>query len=161
MQVVNPAEPGPQLRLCPSTTDWNLCLICQEVKDEPLKCPSTCIRGRGGVAYKTMAENLQSFSDINCLPSNLQLARLDEGEGIEATFRQRDAKWHDSCRLKFNCTKLKRAEKRKEEVTLHSIFLKGYYSNHASSLMHLLGDKCTCLQIHAHTKPCRKIDMAM
>lgn len=44
---------------------------------------------------------------------SLDLSRLDEGNGIEAAFKERSAKWHKSCYMKFNITKLKRAEKRK------------------------------------------------
>ena len=58
-----------------------------------------------------MAENLQAFEKIGCLPKTINL--LNEGEGTEASFQQHKAKWHDSCRLKFNKTKLQRAEKRK------------------------------------------------
>ena len=62
-----------------------------------------------------MAENLlrKAFEKIGCLPKTINLSRLNEGEGIEASFQQHKAKWHDSCRLKFNKTKLQRAEKRK------------------------------------------------
>ena len=43
----------------------------------------------------------------------MNLSRLNEAEGIEASFQQHKVKWHDSCGLKFNKTKLQRAEKRK------------------------------------------------
>ena len=60
-----------------------------------------------------MAKNLQAFDKIGCLPKTINLSRLNGREGIEASFQQHKAKWHDSCRLKFNKTKLQRAEKRK------------------------------------------------
>ena len=47
------------------------------------------------------------------MPRTINLSRLDEGEGIEASFQHHKAKWHDTCSLKFNKTKLQRAEKRK------------------------------------------------
>ena len=43
----------------------------------------------------------------------LELGRLDDGNGIEATFHENNARWHKSCQSKFNNTKLQRAEKRK------------------------------------------------
>ena len=46
----------------------------------------------------------------------LRQSRLDDGVGTEATFRQHQAKWHDSCRLQFNKSKLERAEKRKSRI---------------------------------------------
>ena len=47
------------------------------------------------------------------MPKSISIARLDEGEGIEKTFQARQAMWHDSCRLKYNKTEFKRAQKRK------------------------------------------------
>lgn len=43
----------------------------------------------------------------------IDLRRLDEGNGIEATLLEHEAKWHKSCHTKFNITQLHRAEKRK------------------------------------------------
>ena len=53
------------------------------------------------------------FSRIGCLPKTVDLSRLDDGDGIEATLQQHKAKWHDSCRLGYNKTQLQHAEKRK------------------------------------------------
>ena len=95
------------------TTDWNQCVLCQEDTVEMLKCPANSAHGcTEGAGYKTMAENLLAFNKISYLPRTLNLSRLDEGQGIEAAFRLHKAKWHDSCRLKYNKTKLQRAEKR-------------------------------------------------
>ena len=44
--------------------------------------------------------------------------RLDEGHGIEVTLRANNARYHKSCKLLFNNTKLQRAEKRSSTVTL-------------------------------------------
>jgi hypothetical protein len=66
-----------------------------------------------GAGYKTITDLLMGFNSIGCLPRTLNLSRLDDGDGIEATLRQHKAKWHDSCRLEYNKTKLQRAEKRK------------------------------------------------
>ena len=60
-----------------------------------------------------IAENLLAFEKLDCLPRTISLSQLDKGEGIEAGFQNHKAKWHDSCRLKFNKTELQRAEKRK------------------------------------------------
>ena len=43
-------------------------------------------------------------------------SRFDGGEGIEAALKQHKAKWHDSCRLQYNKTQLRRAEKRKRPI---------------------------------------------
>ena len=52
------------------------------------------------------------FHALDAMPISFNPARLDEGEGIETTLIQNKAKYHNSCRLLFNNTKLKRAEKR-------------------------------------------------
>ena len=67
-----------------------------------------------GSGYKTIIELLVGFKRIGCLPSSINLSRLDDGSGIEETLKRYEAKWHDSCRLLYNSTKLKRAEKRKK-----------------------------------------------
>ena len=92
--------------------DWNKCILCQTDTSEILSCPADSKLITKGAGYKTVAENLQAFEKIGCLPKTINL--LNEGEGTEASFQQHKAKWHDSCRLKFNKTKLQRAEKRKE-----------------------------------------------
>ena len=43
----------------------------------------------------------------------MNLARLNNGEGVETTLKKHKARWHDLCRLRYNKTQLRRAEKRK------------------------------------------------
>jgi hypothetical protein len=107
-KVVGTDEPGTSGTQ--STMDWSKCVMCQEGSPERLICPANSTEGAG---YKTMAENLEAFDKIGCLPNRLQLTQLDEGQGIEMVFRLHEAKWHDSCRLRYNKTQLRRAEKRK------------------------------------------------
>ena len=64
-----------------------------------------------------MATNLVKFSDLGCLPVQINLSRLDEGgKGIEETFRKNNARWHRSCYSCFNSTNVKRAGKRSMNV---------------------------------------------
>lgn len=74
---------------------------------------SESTRDKKGGGYMTIADLLVSFSNIDW---SLNLSRLDDGEGIEATLKQHQAKWHDSCRLQYNKTQLRRAEKRKRPI---------------------------------------------
>ena len=62
--------------------------------------------------YINIANNMPLFHAINCFPIPLNLARLDEGGGIEEKLMRNRAKYHQSCRLLFNNTKLQRAQKR-------------------------------------------------
>ena len=104
-------QPGTSSVLC-LTTNWKKCVLCQEDTPEVLRCSASSKRDAEGVGYKTIADNIKGFDKVGCLPMTINLSRSDDGVGIEATFRQHQAKWHDSCRLQFNKTKLERAEKR-------------------------------------------------
>lgn len=108
---VDPLQPGTSTQGL--ETDWNKCILCQEDTSEVLHCPaeSTCVRQ--GEGYKTIGK-LVGFDRIDCLPTSMNLSRLDDGNGIEETQQRHKAKWHDSCRLLYNRTKLQRAEKRKK-----------------------------------------------
>lgn len=94
-----------------AATDWSRCILCQEESSEVLHCPADCKREAQG--YKNMADLLLGFSMVGELPKRIDLSRLDEGDGTEKTLLLHKASWHDSCRLKYNKTKLLRAEKRK------------------------------------------------
>ena len=93
-------------------TDWNQCVLCQKDATEPLSCPADSKRIRGS-GYQTLADNLLSFSQIGCLPKDLDVLRLDDGEGIQSTFQNHKAKWHDSRDCSTTQTELIRAQKRK------------------------------------------------
>ena len=113
-KIVDPLRPKPSTQGL--TTDWNKCALCQEDKTEVLQCPAESRRDTQGVGYSTVADLLESFNTIGCLPNTLNLSRLDDGEGIEATLKQHKARWHGSCRLQYNKTQLRRAEKRKRPI---------------------------------------------
>jgi hypothetical protein len=56
--------------------------------------------------YRTLSKNISEFAKINEMPIPLYIRRIDEGDGIEAAFIKNEAKYHESCRLMFNNTKL-------------------------------------------------------
>ena len=76
-------------QLTPSTTcaqaatNWELCIICQEAKEEDLTRPLQSRRKDLGSGYSSLAANLVKFSELGQHPATLQLERLDEGRGIE------------------------------------------------------------------------------
>ena len=45
------------------------------------------------------------FSELDELPVPIDLTRLGEGSGIEATLIEHKAKWNKSCHSKFHATK--------------------------------------------------------
>ena len=92
-------------------TDWKKCCLCQTDKKEDLQSPPThhVLQHDG---YTMLATNVPLFHEIKQMPMILDLGRLDEGGGIEATLRRNQAKYHLNCQALFNNTKLLRARKR-------------------------------------------------
>ena len=99
-----------------ASTDWTKCALCQKVTSEKLQCPTKSSRNDSGAGYCTLAENIERFSELNHLPIEIDVARLDEGTGISDKLKQHRAMWHKSCKDKFNSNKIKRAEKRAQST---------------------------------------------
>ena len=93
-------------------TDWSKCCLCQQEKNEELKSPHSNPTQKETDGYSNIATNIPQFKAINALPLMLDPRRLDEGGGIDDTLRKNNAKYHQSCRLLLNNTKLDRAKKR-------------------------------------------------
>lgn len=113
-QLVDTQQPGPSKEVQAEVIDWSKCVLCQIITKEPLQCPGESVRQDSGNGYVTLAKNLLGFNEIHEMPMDVDLTRLNDGDGIESTFRKHKARWHKSCNLKFNTTKLKRAEKKRK-----------------------------------------------
>ena len=100
-------------------TNWAKCCLCQENKSEELISPPTRYTLEQG-GYSIICKKLQTILSINQMPIKLDLARLDEGEGVEETLRANKAKYHNSCRGLFSSTRLERARKRSAKCTTES-----------------------------------------
>ena len=111
-KLVDPTEPS-MSHAESAKTNWQLCIICQKDTDEALQNPSQSTHPNKLTGYKSFAENLIRFQELDELPRHIQLKRLDEGQGIISTMIAQKAKWHKTCKLQFNNTMLTRAEKRK------------------------------------------------
>ena len=111
-QLVGLERPVPPTSTHTTQTNWKLCILCQEDKSDSLTSPSKSTRKDSGSGYSSFAANLSRFSELGQLPGTLQLERLNEGCGIEAAMLANNALYHQACNLKYNNTKLQRAEKR-------------------------------------------------
>ena len=111
-RIADPQQPTTSTAVVEEYTDWDKCVVCQKITDEVLQCPANSKRNTSGAGYKTLADNLLAFKEIDCLPSCIA-SRLREGQDIEETLKKNKAKWHDRCRLEYNKTKYLRAAKRK------------------------------------------------
>ena len=101
---------------CPAIYCNKLEAVCdfQAVTAEPLlTCPSNSKRKDVGSGYSSLAEKLVEFNELKLLP--FQLEWLDKGQGIEMTMVANNSQYHQSCKLKYNNAKLKRAEKSDED----------------------------------------------
>lgn len=104
-----------------NSIDWQKCVLCQSTGNEPLQYPSNSKRPDVGSGYKSLAENLQKFYDLSPDLLDVDLKLLDEGSGIEDCLRKNNACWHKSCVLKYNTSKLARAEKRLSVSTVDKV----------------------------------------
>ncbi len=97
-----------------SRINWTLCVICQETTKEKLQCPAKESHRRFdiGSGYATLAKNLQAFSEIGVKTA---LTRIYQEENLEELLSSGEGKWHKSCQLRYNATKLDRARKRIRE----------------------------------------------
>ncbi|KAL9958614.1 hypothetical protein ACROYT_G035654 [Oculina patagonica] len=91
--------------------EWSKCIFCQEGTGKKLVCPADYADRFKGAGYKTIAETSQAFYDLGCLPDDVNLTRMNDGDGLEQTFVSRRTKFHTTCSLKFNKNELQRATK--------------------------------------------------
>ena len=96
-------------------TNWSKCIVCQVDSDECLKCPASSNRVDlgPGAAYATFERDILGYDNIIALPHSMNLSRLNDGNGIHSTLLLNEAKWHKSCRAKYNSTNLQNLLKRK------------------------------------------------
>ena len=78
----------------PSTsTNWELCIVCQEMTAEPLTSPFNRKTKDTGKGYHSPAKNLAKFDELVELLRTLHLHGLNEGESIGAAMISNKAKW--------------------------------------------------------------------
>jgi len=94
--------------------DWKRCVICQQEKPEPLRCP---LNGPANSCenvekiYTSFLGNVVEFRDLGALPVSVSFSDSTSA----ADFVVNCASWHKSCYLKFNSSKLSKARKRKSK----------------------------------------------
>ena len=101
--LIDPAQPSTSKQSRPPPrTNWELCILCQAETDEPLQCPLRSTMKPSGSGYASLTEDHLQFKGLRHMPMELNVNRLDDGDGVEATLRTHSAQWHKKCRLKFN-----------------------------------------------------------
>ena len=71
--------------------DWSLCALCQEPSNKPLNCLAKSKHTDNGAGYVSLGDNLESFHRLGMQPLPIDIARLDEGDGIGSTLARNHA----------------------------------------------------------------------
>ena len=87
--------------------DFEYCLICQKDSSEKLRCSAneTFHRKDVGSGYATLISN---FIEFKKLGKEVGLTKLLHLENLDQILLLNKGKWHKSCSLKYNKTKLTR-----------------------------------------------------
>ena len=97
-KLVDPGEGcSSQMQSAQTDTDtnWDLCALCQEDTQERLVSPQEG-------SYKAVAECIQEFQKLNCLPHNINVDRLAKDGGIVATLIKTMPNGIKTCRNRFD-----------------------------------------------------------
>ena len=64
--------------------DWSKCFLCNEDTEDGLQCPAQSKRSdiERGTWYKTLADNIQRFHELQCLPMPIDDDLLSEKNGL-------------------------------------------------------------------------------
>ena len=153
-RIANPQQPNASAAVAEKDTDWDKCVLCQEITGEVLKYPAGSKCSMDGAGRKTLADNLLAFKKMDCLPSSI-FFRLKKGQDIEETFRSHKARWHDSSIIKPNFNELRNKSHPQQKVLMfpRSTLIRAQSKilmrqNNASSVGNLqkLQSHCTMLQ---------------
>lgn len=75
--------PTPKQHKVSRTTNWELCCLCQEDTGAPLQCPVNSLRASTVSGYVSLASHLSKFAELGHVPTNIDTARLNDGDGME------------------------------------------------------------------------------
>ena len=89
-----------------STIDWSKFFIFGITGGEDLRCPLESSQGHGHNIYSNFLEAVEAFEKINTLPVSLPTEKLCSDVLVKSR-----ANWHKLRYLKYNKTKLQRAQK--------------------------------------------------
>ncbi len=97
-----------------SDIDWDSCVICQKKELDKLQCPAESTHRRAGAAigtgYTSLAQNILEFQNLG-VDTPFSKISCTSVEGLSSVLLEKKAKWHKTCHLKYNTTKLERLRK--------------------------------------------------
>ena len=95
--------------------DWEKCFICQTETRETLQSSSEARSSDPAKAYSNLGERILKFESLNLLLVPVNLNQLSGGTAPGTSLLNHKAKFHKTCKLKFEDKKLEKAIKRQEK----------------------------------------------
>ena len=96
--------------------DWDLCFLCQKHGSEKLQCSKDARKDVNACeCYGKLSERILKFAELNALPLPLDISLLQGNEiHLSDSLFSNTAKFHKSCKTRFDQGKLDRAIKQSE-----------------------------------------------
>ena len=91
--------------------DWTKCFICKNDTKEKLQCSQNAITANAKQSYEVLAKSILDFKSIGNAPINVQVEKLSCGKTLSQSLYDNSAKFHRTCKKKFDKDKLERAKK--------------------------------------------------
>ena len=91
--------------------DWTKCFICENDTKEKLQCSQNAITANAKQSYENLAKSILDFKSIGNAPINVQVEKLSCGKTLSQSLYDNSAKFHKTCKKKFDKDKLERAKK--------------------------------------------------
>ena len=82
--------------------DWEQCFICECVTNEKLQCSYNALTANPKQSYVELARLIKEFQSLEKLPVPLRIEKLESGLDLGDALYKNKAKFHKSCKLKFN-----------------------------------------------------------
>lgn len=114
--------------------DWEKCLFCQEDKSEKLTDPGKNSRGNAREGYDSVSKRLLEFDRLGKVPFNLDVKKLNCGDGLSKTLSVNSAKWHHLCYSECSTSRLNREVARQIKIEKENLAPAG--AREASSQHH-------------------------
>ena len=120
-----------------SEINWELCVVCQKDVSKPLINPTVA-------GLKSLATNLTEFAQHNALPATVRFDLLDDGSGLLQSLQNHNAKYHKTCRSKYDAQKICRLSNSENiDNSIESHELK--HSRNLRSACEAVDVRCVCL----------------
>lgn len=95
-----------------SPNNWSRCVLCPIVTDKAVVSPRNATNPQFS-GYETLAKSIAAFDELGCVPMNINVSRLDDGNGSRKHFNQIMPRGTSLSKKHFSNLNLQRAQKTK------------------------------------------------